>query len=248
MTPKRILQALCALTLLCGVIFAQTVTSNVVGTLTDPAGASVPGAEIQLKDQATGVVRTTTSSTEGLFRITNVQPSGFTLTVKANGFKTYTQQDLRLVAQETRDLGKIQLSVGSLTEEVSVTAVATPIQTASSEKSSLVDSSQLLAITVKGRDLMQMLNVMPGIVSSGAGETTTVNSLGSVNINGAMNGRHNFTVDGIEDLDSGGDWTMEYEPNMDAIAEVRVLTSNYQAEYGRMAGGQIAVVTKGGGQ
>ena len=248
MTPKQILQALCALTLLCGVIFAQTVTSNVVGTFTDPAGASVPGAEIQLKDQATGVVRTTTSSTEGLFRITNVQPSGFTLTVKANGFKTYTQQDLRLVAQETRDLGKIQLSVGSLTEEVSVTAVATPIQTASSEKSSLVDSSQLLAITVKGRDLMQMLNVMPGIVSSGAGETTTVNSLGSVNINGAMNGRHNFTVDGIEDLDTGGDWTMEYEPNMDAIAEVRVLTSNYQAEYGRMAGGQIAVVTKGGGQ
>src|ERR1035437_8040069 len=98
MTPKQILQALCALTLLCGVIFAQTVTSNVVGTFTDPAGASVPGAEIQLKDQATGVVRTTTSSTEGLFRITNVQPSGFTLTVKANGFRS----EERRVGKECR--------------------------------------------------------------------------------------------------------------------------------------------------
>ncbi|MBZ5582643.1 MAG: TonB-dependent receptor plug domain-containing protein [Acidobacteriia bacterium] len=152
-------------------------TSNILGIVTDPAGAVVPNAEIQVKFLATGASRNTSSNTEGV-----------------------------------------------------------------------VDGNQLNQIAIKGRDLMAMLNLIPGVVSTQAGETTSVGSLQGVAINGFAQGRHNFTVDGIVDLDTGGDWTLHYEPNMDSISEIRVLTSNYQAEYGRMAGGQISVVTKGGGQ
>jgi len=252
MTAKRMAQALCALVLLCGVVYAQTVTSNVIGTVTDPTGANVPGAEIQVKAQATGAVRTATANAEGVFRITNLAPGAYTLTVKAAGFKTYEQSALNLASQETRDLGSLQLTLGSAVEQVSVTAVATPVQTASSEKSSLVDGAQLNQIAIKGRDMFAMLSLIPGIVNTSPGETTTEYGIYYLNINGAQGtggaGRNNVTVDGIGNMDTGGEWTTLYEPNMDSVAEVRVLTSNYQAEYGHMAGAQISVITKGGGQ
>jgi hypothetical protein len=252
MTAKRTAQVLCALVLLCGVVCAQTVTSNVIGTVTDPTGAAVPGAEIQVKAQATLGVRTATSNAEGVFRITNLAPGAYNLTVKATGFKTYAQSALDLAAQETRDLGSLQLTLGSAVEEVSVTAVATPVQTASSERSSLVDGNQLNSIALKGRDMMAMLALLPGIVDTQPGETSTEYGIYYLNINGSQGvggaGRNNVTVDGIADLDTGAEWTTLYEPNMDSVAEVRVLTSNYQAEYGHMSGAQISVITKGGSQ
>jgi hypothetical protein len=105
MTARRAAQVLCAVALLCGVIYAQTVTSNVVGTVTDPAGATVPEAEIQVKHQATGATRTVTSNPEGIFRITNLPPGVYSLSITVKGFKTYTQSGLSLASQETRDLG-----------------------------------------------------------------------------------------------------------------------------------------------
>src|SRR5437899_10679764 len=77
-------------------------------------------------------------------------------------------------------------------------------------------------------------------------DTTSENTIGSVRINGAANSSANFTVDGITNLDTGSNGTSHYEPNLDSIAEMRVLTSNYQAEYGRNSNGVISVVTKGG--
>lgn len=251
-TTKRMAKALCAWMVLGAALLAQSVTSNIVGIVTDPAGASIPGAEIQVKDRATGAARKAASSTEGVFRITNLPPGGYDLTIKANGFKTYSQSALNLASQEMRDLGTLQLTVGSLSEQVSVTAVATPLQTASSEKSALVDGNQLLSLAIKGRDMMAMLNTIPGIVNTSPGETTTEYGIYYLNINGPQGvggaARNNVTVDGIADMDTGGEWTTFFEPNMDAVAEVRVLTSNYQAEYGHLAGAQISIITKGGGQ
>ncbi len=77
MTTKRIAKAVVVCMLLCGVVHAQSVTCNVLGTVVDPAGATVPGAEIQIKDRATGAIRTATSGTEAVFRVTNLPPGGF---------------------------------------------------------------------------------------------------------------------------------------------------------------------------
>jgi hypothetical protein len=247
MSIQTTVRVLCALTLLLGSVFGQVVTSsNVVGVVTDPANALVPGAEVQVVDQATGAVRTATSGADGFFRITNLPPGAYTVTIKVQGFKTYMAKDLRLASSETRDLGRIQLVLGSLAEEVSVTAVVTPVQTASSEKSALIDLSQLNYVSLIGRDLMGMLNMIPGITSTNVGATTSENSIGGVNINGMGTGRANFTVDGIVDLDTGSNGTTHYEPNMDSVAEIRVLTANYQAEYGRTGSGTISVITKSG--
>jgi hypothetical protein len=248
MPTKTLLSLFAVLALVVGSAFGQAVSGNITGIVVDPGDASVPGAEVSIRETATGTVRAFTTSSEGIFRFNNIPPGVYTVTVKLQGFKTYTQQEINLSSAETRDLGRVKLALGSLTEEISVVATATAVQTASSEKSSLVDGNQLNSIAIKGRDLMAMLNLVPGVVSGSAGEVTSENSIGGVNINGGGTSRVNFTVDGIVDLDTGSNGTTHFNPNMDSVAEVKVLTSNFQAEFGRMASGAISIITKGGSQ
>ena len=240
------MQSLFALGLTCGSMFGQAVTSNVLGTITDPGDATIPNVEIQIKDEATGAVRRVVSNSEGLFRANNLPAGRYSLAIKAQGFKSYKQQAINLASSETRDLGRIQLTLGSLVEEISVTAVVSTVQTASSEKSALVDGKQLNEIALRGRDLFSYLRLLPGVTGAANNETTGTGLSGS--INGAPSNYKNFTVDGITDMDTGSNGTVHYEPNLDAIAEIRVLTTNYQAEYGRNSGGVMSVITKGGGQ
>ncbi len=244
MSEMRVGALLCASTLLCGSLFGQTVSSTLLGTVADPGDAAIPGIEVQVKDQLTGLVRSVATGTEGIFRFNQLPPSTYTLTIKATGFKTYNQQNIALASSDIRDLGRIVLTLGAITEEVSVTAIATPVQTASSEKSSLVDGNQLNQIALRGRDLFGYLKLIPGVTGVNGGETTGTGLPGAIN----GGGQKNFTVDGITDIDTGSNGTVHYEPNLDSIAEIRVLTANYQAEYGRNASGLISVVTKGGGR
>jgi hypothetical protein len=251
MAANRVTLALCAMALLCGRIYGQTSTGTLLGAVSDPGDAAVAGAQVELRNLATGARVTTTTGVEGIFRFNSLVPASYVLTVKAStGFKTYTEANLEITANEVRDLGKITLQLGAITENVTVAAAATPVQTGSSENSKLIDQNQLANITIKGRDMFGMLVTLPGVgfTSSGPGDTTTENTVGRVRINGAPYASANFTVDGITDLDTGSNGTTHFEPNMDSIAEMRVLTTNFQAEYGRNMNGTISVVTKGGSQ
>jgi hypothetical protein len=248
MVVKRTALALCAMVLTGSYVLAQTTTGTLLGVVADPGDAAVPGARVELKNVATGAVVTTVTGAEGIFRFNSLEPATYTLTITPlSGFKTYSQSNIEVTASEVRDLGRISLAFGAITEKVTVTAVATPVQTGSAENSKLIDQNQLANITLKGRDLFGIMVTIPGVNVTQA-NTTSENSVGSVRINGAAFASANFTVDGITNLDTGSNGTSHYEPNMDSIAEMRVLTSNYQAEYGRNANGVISIVTKGGGQ
>jgi hypothetical protein len=228
---------------------AQTVSSSLLGTLNDPSGSPAPNADVQLTSQTTGERLTSKSGSDGLFRFPVVDPDRYRLTIRANGFKVYTVSDIQIASSEKRDLGRMQLELGSLQETVSVQAAATPVETASSEKSSLVTGRELNDIALKGRDFFGLMYTLPGIVDTSTGrDATSPNALSGITINGGRNASKNFTVDGITDMDTGSNTTLHFEPNMDAIAELRVLTSNYQAEFGRNGGGTISAITKGGTQ
>jgi hypothetical protein len=158
------LKACCALVLLCGCIFSQTTTGTLLGTVADPGDAAVPGATVEIKNASTGAATTTVTGPEGLFRFNSLVPATYNLTIRAAaGFKAYSESNIEVTASEVRDLGKISLSLGALTEQVSVTAAATPIQTASAENSKLIDQKQLNAITLKGRDLFGLMLTLPGV-------------------------------------------------------------------------------------
>ena len=256
MAVKRLAQALSVLTLLSGCIFAQTTSATLQGTVTDPGDAAVPGVTIELKNISSGAVRTTTSTVEGIFRFNSIEPAVYNLTVRAgSGFKALDLDNINVTAGEVRELGRLKLALGALTEAVEVTAATTPVQTASSENSKLVDDTQVQDLTLRGRDMVGILQTVPGVnlgnefLTQGSGETTSDQPFSSISINGApASNSINFRVDGVMSTDPDGLTAVPYEPTIDSIAEIRVLTSNYQAEYGRNSSGQILVVTKSGGQ
>jgi hypothetical protein len=255
MKIKRMAHLVGALALMCGCVFGQSASGTLQGTILDPAGAAVPDVTVVIKSQSTGATRNTISGSDGTFILNGVEAATYDLTITAKaGFKTYSQTGIDVTPNERRDLGKINLALGTLTEQVTVTAAATPLQTSSGENSKLIESSQIQNITVKGRDLFNLLQTIPGVsfgnaLLSGSGADATSNAsgtFGNLQINGGGTARANFTVDGVVDVDNGNNAQVDFEPTMDTIQEIRVLTSNYQAEFGHSSSGQISLITKGG--
>src|ERR1700744_2872045 len=237
-----------ALTLVSGVAITQNVLGIIIGRVVDPATAVLATAPVTLTNQDLGSIRTSTTDQSGVFRFADVAPGNYTITVSATGFKTFKEQNIVVSASETRDVGTLNLELGSMTESISVTAEATPIQLASSEKAQLIDANQLENVTLKGRDLFGYMKLVPGVIDTTASrDVTGPNQIAGITINGNTSAK-NFTVDGITDMDTGSNGTLHYEPNIDSIQELKVLGSNYQAEFGRNSGGTITVVTKNGTQ
>jgi hypothetical protein len=259
MNRNRVLFLIGILAVACWCAWAQDTGATLQGTVTDPSNLAVPNVKVELKNAATGAIRSTVATGEGIFRFNSVEPGVYSLTIRPGaGFKEYVQTQITLNASEIRELGRIMLTVGAVTESVQVTATSTPVQTASSENSSMVDFDQVAHLTVRGRDLMSLLQTIPGANfgttfltqgASGQSNYETVNpfALGALNLNG-MGSAANYTVDGVTGMDMAGDSLTTFSPNFDAVAEVRVLSTNYQAEYGRNMGGQVQVVTKSGSQ
>ena len=184
------------LTLGCACVCGQTISSSMLGTVTDPSSSVVPSAEVQLTDQATGVVRTSKSDSAGLFRFANLSAGSYSLSIRASGFKSRIEKDIALTSSETRDLGRVTLDIGNLSEVVAVTAEATPVQTASSEKGTTIDASQLSKVALKGRDVFGLMRLVPGVIDTANRDVTSPNGLGNISINGNTSAK-NFTVDGI---------------------------------------------------
>src|SRR5450432_2691764 len=254
MTLCKLARLICASTLFIACLVGQTVSSSMVGSVLDPTNAIVPSAAITLKDLDTGAVRTSMTDSSGVFRFLDLAPGNYSVSVQLTGFKGLTQNQIVVEANQTRDLGKLILTLGNITDTVSVTAEAVPIQLASAEKSQAIDGKELSDVTLRGRDMFGYLKLVPGVIDNSFGTTnagnrdvTSPNAIRGITINGNTSAL-NFTVDGITDLDTGSNSTLHYEPNADAVQEMKVLTSNYQAEFGRNSGGTITVVTKNGTQ
>ncbi|MBZ5625775.1 MAG: carboxypeptidase regulatory-like domain-containing protein, partial [Acidobacteriia bacterium] len=245
---KKILASIVLFLCATSLALAQNVSSSVRANIVDITTASVVGAECLLTNQATGAVATVKSDGEGSCVFNIVLAGTYDFMVKATGFKTLESKGIVVTAGQVRTLGNLTLEVGALTEKVEVSGAVSQIQLATGEKSGTIDQSQLQNIAVKGRDLYAYMVTIPGIVDDGSQgrETTTPDSQRGSYINGGRQNQKNFTLDGVTAMDTGSNETLQFEPNMDAIAEIKVLTSNYQAEYGRNSLGTVSVITKGG--
>jgi carboxypeptidase family protein/TonB-dependent receptor-like protein len=219
--------------------------STVSGTIVD-AGGIVPGAVVTLTETATNVVRTNTSNETGVFRFAALPPGSYSLKVTLEGFKPVTVDTFNVDAGAIRDLGKLALVPGSLTETVEVKADVTPVQVSTSVRQSSVTADQLENITMKGRDIYGLLAVVPGVQDSNLSrDFTSWTSANGITINGAPVTSNNVMIDGIAQRDEYGTNAF-VNPNIDAIAEVQVIASGYTAENGRSNGGLVNYVTKSG--
>jgi len=250
MTSVRTTFTIALLLLVNASLFGQNVTSSVLGTVIDPAGAVVGAAAVELTNQNTGNLSRANTDSAGLFRIVNIYAGTYSVRVQAPGFKNLTVSDIVVDASEAHDLGRLQLALGEVTDSVSVTAEVATVQTASSERAPLLDSSELFLESIKGRDLMSYMKLLPGVVDTNTARDISGGSiLGSLTFSGTGGGQGlvGFSVDGATDMDTGcSSCFAHFEPNIDAIGEVKVLMSNFAAEYGRNSGATISVTTKSG--
>src|SRR5258708_5493096 len=157
---RRLAEILCILTLLAVCLSAQTVSSSLQGTVVDPANAVVPNAPVTLTETSTGTSRSGATDATGLFRFLNLSPGTYSVTVKAAGFKQFTQNNIVVAANETREIAKMELAIGNTSETITVIAEAASIQLASSEKSTSIDGNQLSNVTLRGRDIFGYLKLV----------------------------------------------------------------------------------------
>ncbi len=236
-----------ALVLTAATAFGQNIYGTLNGTTVDPSGAAVPKVKGALTDPSRATARSFSTEHDGSFVVPNIAPGKYEVSLQADGFKTLTIRDLVLTAGEVRSLGRLTLEVGGLVESIVVQAQGTPVQVSSGERSGLVTGQQINDIAVRGRDFASYLITVPGIVDTGSQgrEAMARNALGDIHVNGSRSTSVLMMVDGMPSMDAGNNGVPD-EPNMDAIAEVKIMTSNYQAEYGRNSGGLITVITKSG--
>ncbi len=227
-------------------MFGQGLTGNLSGTVTDQSGSAVPGAEIILTNVATNQTRNAQADSTGGFVFTQLLPSTYKIQISSKGFKRYEQNDIVLTATERLVLQRVELQLGELSQTVEVTAETARLQTQSSERSGLISLEQTQSVPLKGRDYLGLVKLLPGVIDTANRNAPGWNNLGGITINGNRQGTINLTLDGISSLDTGSMGGPYLAPSVDAVAEVKVLLTNYQAEYGRSSGGTINTVIKSG--
>ncbi len=228
---------------------AQNVSGVLSGTLQDPTGATIPAARIQLTAERTGFVRTTDSNSGGFFTFPDLTPDTFRVKITVPGFKAYAQSGIEITSGQQVSLGVIPMQVGDVAESVVVTGEATNVIVATSERAGVLTSQDLSVLATRGRDFMDAVGLLPGVVDlNESRESPGKDSMGSVFILGGRDNQKNITIDGVTGVDIGSGTSFKTMPSMDSISELKVLMSNYAAEFGRNSGGSITLITKGGGK
>ncbi|MBN2368873.1 MAG: carboxypeptidase regulatory-like domain-containing protein [Vicinamibacteria bacterium] len=233
-------------------LMAQTTTASVSGVVRDAQGGVLAGAEVVLTSNTQGTAQTTTTDARGNFVFPYVRPDSYSLKVTLAGFKAAERLNMVVSANDKLNAGIITLEIGEITESITVSDRVTELQATSGERSYTLESAAITNIAVNGRSFFGLIGLVPGVIS-GVGQGNNVftdppTQVSNFATNGQRTNSNNLTIDGVANIDTGDNGGNMATTNLDAVAEFKVLTSSYQAEYGRAVGAQVQVVTKSGGR
>jgi hypothetical protein len=249
--PRAARLVVCAMiAILCTAFVAKAQdTGYIGGTVTDKTGAAVAGAEVVISSTNGSATHPTTTNGDGAYVVAGLPGGSYNIIVTAKGFQKYTAKNVVLdVAAKIRV--DIQLTVGQITEEVVVTGESVAqVETQSSALGSTISGTQVNQLELNGRNFTQLVTLTPGVVNQTGTDEGKVGVYGNVafSMNGGRTEYNNWELDGGDNMDNGSNSTLNVYPNLDAIAEFKVLTSNYGAQYGRNGSGTVEVETKSGG-
>ncbi len=223
-------------------------TGLITGTVHDHTGAVIQGADIVITDVAKGTQLTTVTNADGIYSVGGLGSVAYNVTVSASGFKKFQANKVILqVAEKARV--DVTLQVGAVTSEVTVegTTVA-QVETQSSDLAGVVTGKEITQLELNGRNFVQLATLIPGVNNQSGQDEGTVGVNGNIafSMNGGRTEYNNWELDGGDNMDNGSNVTLNVYPSIDAIAEFRVLTSNYGAQYGRNGSGTVQVETKSG--
>jgi hypothetical protein len=221
------------------------VNGSITGSVSDQTGSPVVGATIRLTSESTGAVQTVTTNSDGDFTFSSVLPGIYTVGAEQAGFKKFQKSNLELTPGARLAVGNLRLTVGEVTESVTVQAEGATIQTNSSERAGLVTSEEVKDLTVINRDFTSFAELQPGVVINQGVTVQTFSGGNSFNVNGGRSTNNNIMIDGLPVLN-----TNQGNPNttisLDNTQTIEVKTANFAAEFGRNNGFHIMAVSKQG--
>src|SRR5688572_11660274 len=233
---RKLLMHLVLLAAVCCPIFAQTTTATLFGVVRDGTGALIPQARIAARNVSTSFERTVTSDATGAYLITNLPVGQYSLMVEKEGFRRFIQDGITLTVNENARVDAV-LSVGQVSESITVTAEATGVDTRSSTMGEVVDRIRVQELPLKGRNAMELARVVPGVVRVSAPTAVTQARGGpGITVAGGRDTENEFRFDGAAQKNLTHNSALNL-PNPDALQEFKVVTSNASAEYGRYGGG-----------
>ena len=222
--------------------FAQTSTSAISGTVSDPSGALVPGATVIATNEATGVEYRQQTTSAGLYSFAALPVGSYTITVEMAGFRT-SKRTNNLLQVSTPIVVDVGLEIGQAAETVSVAAVAEPLQTSNAALGNVVERKAIVDLPLNGRNPLNLLILEPGVVQRTQGGAGS-----GVHVNGSRDRAFNTTIDGIEANESSAPnpLTNIYRLTPDNVQEFKVTTSNATPEEGRNSGASVSIATRSG--
>lgn len=235
---------------------AQTAATGALGgTVTDPSGAVILGAKVQVTSRASGEVRTTQSGSRGGYVVALLPPGSYSVNVSKSGFETSFYPTIQIEVTETATLN-VHMQIGPVKQTVSVTSGANQLQTVSSALGRTTDELMMESLPLASRNYTQILGLSPGVSGDindasalGRGTTSQAAARGGYSVSGAATTDNNTQMNGVgvNDLMGASDMSGGVPvPNPDAIQEFKVQTAMYDAAYGRNAGANVDVITKSG--
>ena len=239
---------------ICAMMFAtlaysQNTTGSLVGQVTDPSGAIVPNATITVTNLATDDKRTTTTSSNGEYQVLTLQPGQYSLTIEGTGFKRYSRSPVEVQVEGATRVN-VEMVVGAVTEQVTVSSTAPILQSENASLGQVVEGRAVTEMPLNGRNVLALVGLVPGVVPQGSsgGNLTGQNvfAAGNFQIDGGDANQSSTLVDGAPVNISYGNIT-SLVPSQDVIQEFKVQTNNNTAEYGMYTGGVINMTTKSGG-
>lgn len=248
----------CALviSLLSSTGYAQQTSGTLLGTVTDGSGAAIPNVAVQAINLATNSKREATTDASGNYSMANLPAGVYKVMATRQGFQVQQADNVTLQVEQSARLD-FSLTIGSVSETVSVAATASLLQTENASVGTVIDSSKIVDLPLNGRNFIQLAQLIPGVQAGTPGSITVRRGRGSVgqtdaaygstaaSANGSRDTANRFYLDGIEVMDYDA-MTYSFSPSVDSLSEFRVQTSTYSAEYGGAPGGQVNMLTKSG--
>jgi hypothetical protein len=223
--------------------------ANIVGTVTDSSGAVIPDVQVTVSNPEQGLIRKVTSNPAGEYTAPRLPIGNYIITVEKAGFQKLVRSGITLQVGETLRVD-LPLQVGSAAQEVVVSSNVAHVETENGTISDVVTGSQVSELNLNARSFSNLALLVPGAASLGTGyDPTSVgpNAPAAIAFNGLPVNVQNWEVDGTNNIDQGsGSGSMMTYPSIDSIAEFRISTANYSAEYAKSGGAQIEIVTKSG--
>ncbi|PYX94035.1 MAG: hypothetical protein DMG67_02605 [Acidobacteria bacterium] len=226
--------------------YCQTTAGSLAGDVVDAQHAAISGAVVTATEQEQKVKLTAKTDNLGHFVFPQVPPGTYTIVIRSKGFQTIERKEVTMHGNDNLSIRELTMPLGEVSQVVEVTATAAPMQLESAERSDSLVNEQIQGIAVNSRSYLDLVKLIPGVVSTVNLQTAGTGGLGSISVNGSRANQNQLTINGIGDVDTGSNGTQNVTLSLDSVQEFKILTSSYQAQYGRSSGAQISVVTKSG--